>query len=140
LTKSAAFDPEAWEQAREVLEGDLPIDPSELGGEVMQELALRLCDSDWTYREIAAALGVGKSTVGRWIGPSPVASDPANGTGVGLVGLLLGAGAVAAILKAALDKNPSRRPARRPMSSRGDGDPIHADGPEASAPASDEGS
>lgn len=106
MVRSAAFDPEAWEEAQKVLEEDLPLDPSGLDGEVISEIAKQLSRADWTYREIAAALGVGKSTVGRWLGPGPTsdsAHEPVRG---GLVELLLGAVAGALILKSVLGKEP----------------------------------
>ena len=100
---------DAWNRVRDQLGHEaIPADPDDLEREDLPAIAAHLSGCGWSYREIAATLGVGKSTIGRWLA-AEVPAEPQSG-GLGLVGLLLGAGAVAAILKATLGKDPRSTP------------------------------
>ena len=121
--RRSAFDPEAWAMAQDVYGELLGPDPQNLSTDSRRAIAERLVAAGWSMREAAAAIGVGKSTVGRWTAAAPVASVQDSGAGGGLVGLLFGAGAAAALLKVYLDSkspNPSSdlRVIRRPVLDR----------------------
>ena len=121
---SSGYEPGAWVRAKQALgDPDLPEDARHLSSEEAQVCGARLSDAGWSYRMIAPALAVSKSTVGRWfVDETWQPATTRSGEGLGLIGLLLGAGIVAGILKMTLGKDP------RPQPPTG-GDPIRGPWP-----------